>query len=71
MRKFLFEGFWNDVASDELAFDFMGHVGSGREKSATVEPFGPVLPIFAVTCALGASSASDCVLLSVISTPVT
>jgi hypothetical protein len=71
MRKFLFEGLWNDDSSDELAFDFVGHVGSGREKSATAELVGPTLPTSATSCTPGISSASDCVLLSAISIPVT
>jgi hypothetical protein len=71
MRKFLFEGFWNDDASDELAFNSVRHVGSSREKSTAAEPIGGWLPISAATCAPGASSASDWVLLSAISTPVT
>jgi hypothetical protein len=54
-----------------MAFDSVGHVGSDREKSATAELIGPVLPISVATCAPGASSASDCVLLNAISTPVT
>jgi hypothetical protein len=71
MKKFLFEGFWNDDTFDKLAFDSMGHVGSGREKSAAAELVGPALPTFAATCAPSASIASDYVLLSAISTPVT
>ena len=67
----MFEGFWNDDDSDELAFDSVMHVGSGREKSAMAEPIGPTLPISTATCAPGASSASDYVLLSMISTPMT
>jgi hypothetical protein len=71
MRKFLFEGFQNNDTSDELAFDFVGHVGSDREKSAAADFVGPALLISTATCAPDASSTSDCMLLNAISTPVT
>jgi hypothetical protein len=45
-------------------------IRSGGENSAATEPVTFVLPASATSCALGASSASDCMLLSAISTPV-
>jgi hypothetical protein len=67
MRKFLFQGFRNADFSDELGFDLVGF-RSRREISPDAEPVAAALPAYA---APAASSASDCVLLNTISTPVT
>jgi hypothetical protein len=70
MRKFLFQGFRNTDFSDELGFDLVGF-RSGREISPDAEPMAAVLPASTGSAAPAASSASDCVLLNAISTPVT
>jgi hypothetical protein len=70
MRKFLFAGFRNVDFSNELDFDSVGF-RSGREISPDVEPVAAALPASARSVVPTTSSASDCVLLNMISTPVT